>query len=904
MSDASNSANTTPAFSDNLPRHARSADDVLESLDVSRQRGLSSKEVRRRRKKYGRNQLRETQRRSAWRILLDQFKSVVLIVLAVAAVLAFAFTQFAEGVAVTAVLLLNALIGFFSEWRAVRSMEALRKIGTSRVRLLRDGRQRQVAIDALVPGDIVLEEGGDIVPADLRLIEANNVRVEEAALTGESVAVDKRLEPVEPDTPVADRSNMLFKGTTIAEGSAVGVVVATGMQTELGRIAEMAETAEKETTPLQRRLNRLGQRLALITLGIVLVVAAAGLAAGRPTLLMIETAIALGLAAIPEGLPIVATIALARGMWLMAQRQALINRLPAVETLGATGYIFTDKTGTLTENRMTLRRVATPRDNQELAIDRNGVEPDESELDPLVRRVLEVGVLCSNASLDDEDADGWPEQSQGDPTEVALLHAGFAYGLRREALVEQKDEAREVAFDPDVMMMATFHRLDDGYDVAVKGAPQAVLEVCTTIAGDDSGEDRPFDEDQRDQWLEKAENMAGDGLRVLAVADKRAAATDEEPYADLRLLGLVGLYDPPRKDAIDAIAACQQAGIRVIMVTGDQPATARAIGAQTGLVEQDGVEVIHGRDLQHPEQFTDERRRQVLRTRIFARVSPEQKLHLVDVFQQAGRIVAMTGDGINDAPALRKADIGVAMGLRGTDAAKEAADMVLKDDALSSIVAAVAQGRVIFGNIRKSVMFMLCTNVAEILAVSLATVANAPLPLRPLQILYLNVITDVFPALALGVGKGYSGVMNRPPRDPKEPVLTHGHWAAIGGWSTLIAACVLGALALAVVWLQLATTAAVTVSFLTLGFGKLWFTFNLRDPGTTIFNNDVVRNPWVWGAIVLCIGLLLLAVYLPGLSDVLPAVPLGWRGWSVVIGMSLVPLVVGQTLRAFQAVRQ
>jgi len=409
------------------------------------------------------------------------------------------------------------------------------------------------------------------------------------------------------------------------------------------------------------------------------------------------------------------------------------------------------------------------------------------------------------------------------------------------------------------------------------------------------------DED-RGRWRDQQEELAAEGLRLLAVADKRVEQEDAEPYEDLRLLGLVGLLDPPRQDVTDAIAACQSAGIRLIMVTGDQPATARAIARQVGLAgDERDKSVVHGSELGAPEDLSEEDRREVLRAEVFARVSPEQKLRLVEIFQDEGEIVAMTGDGVNDAPALKKADIGIAMGRRGTDAAREAADMVLKDDALSSVVAAIREGRIIFGNIRKSVMFMLCTNVAEIIAVAVAAALNAPLPLRPLQILFLNVITDVFPALALGVGKGTDRVMNHPPRPKQEPVLTRAHWLAIGGWAVLIAACVLTALAAGLLWLQVDRLTAITMSFLTIAFAKLWFVLNLRDRDSTLLSNDVIRNPWMWGAIGVCIALLLAAVYLPGLSDVLQTRPLDATAWLIVLLLSALPMLAGQTIHVINA---
>jgi Ca2+-transporting ATPase len=468
-------------------------------------------------------------------------------------------------------------------------------------------------------------------------------------------------------------------------------------------------------------------------------------------------------------------------------------------------------------------------------------------------------------------------------------------------------EKREEAFDPDRMMMATVHRAGEHLVVAVKGAPEAVLAASGRIAGQDATGASPMEESLKTEWIQRAESLAADGLRVLAVAERTAEDPDEDPYEGLCFLGLVGLLDPPRDTVRQALDECRTAGIRVVMVTGDKPATAAAIAGRTGLTDEKDPQVVNGGDLVDPEQMSGEQRRAVTESTIFARVTPEQKLHLVGMMQERGQTVAMTGDGVNDAPALKKADIGVAMGRRGTDVARQAADMVLQDDAFSSIVAAVRQGRIIFGNIRQSVMFMLCTNVAEVAAVAAAAVAGGfstlPIPLLPLQILYLNVVTDVFPALALGMGEGEPDVMRRPPRPRDESVLTRAHWRAVGGWALLLAACVLGSLAAAYYGCGFDARHAVTISFLTLAFAKLWFVFNLRSPGSSAFDNAIVRNPYVAAALALCIVLLLAAAYLPGLSDVLKTAHPTPAGWLLVIGASLVPFGVGQALRAVQRAR-
>jgi Ca2+-transporting ATPase len=878
----------------------QSPQDILKKLEVNASQGLDPVAVRSRRKQYGRNRLQEVKSKSAWLILADQCKSLIVLLLAVAAALSFLFGEWVEGIAIVAVILLNAAMGFVTELKAVRSMEALQKLSSVSARVLRAGETQEILAEELVPGDIVLLEGGDIITADLRVIEASKLQADESALTGESVPVSKSVVTLEGEVPLAERTNMLFKGTALTRGSGKGVVVATGMHTELGRISSLVAEAKAEITPLKKRLDQLGHRLIWVTLGIAVLVALMGIIRGKEILLMIETAIALAVAAIPEGLPIVATMALARGMMRMARRNALINRLAAVETLGATKVICTDKTGTLTENRMTVTQIVLA--SGTIKISGEGLtlegkfthndQPVAPATDMVLREALAVGLLCNNASLPHQTADK-ESTPIGDPLEVALLVAGAKAALSKDSLLAHFPEAREEAFDADVKMMATFHKTNGYYRVAVKGAPEAVLEVCSHVRTVDG--EAELSAEKRKCWHRRNEQMAEEGLRVLAFATKTVESVDAKPYEHLTFLGLAGLLDPPRHDVRQAIAACQKAGIRVIMVTGDQPATARNVGAAVGLITGQGVEVLQGKDLKHLETMSATERQRVLDTVIFARVNPKQKLDLIALYQQQGAIVAMTGDGVNDAPALKKADIGVAMGQRGTQVAREAADMVLKDDAFATIAVAVEQGRIIFQNIRKFVFYLLSCNMSEILTVSLASGVNAPLPILPLQILFLNLVTDVFPALALGMGKGDPDIMQHSPRDPAEPIMTRQHWLRAGGYGVLIALSVLGAFGLAF-WWKMEEKQAVTISFLTLAFAQLWHVFNMRDPGSTFLWNDIIRNPFVWGALVLCSGLLLVAVYLPGLAAVLHVVNPGVWGWLIVITMSLLPWIIGQLL--------
>lgn len=864
---------------------SQSADEVLKSFDVEPHKGLSEGQVHGRLKRYGPNRLKESRSRSAWKIFIDQFASLIVILLGVASIAALVFGKWMEGVAIGIALVLNAVIGFFTELRATRSMEALHRLGSAQARVLRSGKARSIAIEKLVPGDVVPLEAGDMVPADLRIVEANNLQADESALTGESLPVVKQREEVSGEAPLAERSCMLFKGTAVTAGSGAGVATATGMRTELGTIATLAEEAKEETTPLEKRLERLGRRLIWATLAMGLLVAAAGLIGGKDWLLVLETAIAMAVAAVPEGLPVVATIALARGMQRMARRNALINRLSAVETLGATTVICTDKTGTLTENRMHLESLELTSGTVPL-----GKEKEEgTKSRELLQRALEVGVLCNNASRNEQEGGG-----VGDPLEVALLEAGTRKGIDRAGLLEQFPEVREEAFSSETLMMATVHRTDSGFRVAVKGAPEAVLKVCTTLAGEER--DGGFSDAERKRWIDRNREMAAAGLRVLALAEKETSSRDDDPYADLTLIGLAGLWDPPRQAVEASLENCRQAGIRVIMVTGDHPETAGAVAEAVGL-RTDHIEVKSGEELEEPDNLGEQDRRKLLEAVIFARVDPKQKLSLIALHQEAGDIVAMTGDGINDAPALKKADIGIAMGQRGTQVAREAADMVLRDDDFSTIVNAVYHGRIIFGNIRKFIFFLLSGNVSEILIITLAALANAPLPLLPLQILYLNLIGDVFPAFALGVGEGSRSVMEEPPRDPDEPILTRAYWLAIGGYAAVITVSVLGCFALALTHYGMDQAQAVTVAFLSLSLARLSHVFNMRDTGSKLIRNEVTSNPYIWAALAICLGLLAAAFYIPILRNVLGLVSPGAAGWWLILAGGILPLLVGQVVK-------
>ncbi|WP_254767694.1 cation-translocating P-type ATPase [Salinilacihabitans rarus] len=877
-------------------------DDVLDRVDVSMDEGLTESEAERRRERFGSNELRDAERRRWWEILAAQFESVIVLLLAVAAGGAFLLGDVVEGAAIVAVLVVNGIIGFVTEMRAVSSMESLQEMTEIEARVRRDGDDREIPADELVPGDVVVVEAGDVVPADLRVVEPSRLQVDESALTGESVPVGKTNDPVDADAPLADRENMLYKGTYVTRGTAEAVVVATGTETELGRISASLREAAEEKTPLQEKLDELGRTLVPFLLVVATIVLVSGWLRGQDPFLMVETAIALAIATVPEGLPVVATLVLARGMWRMADRNALVTDLASVETLGSTDVICTDKTGTLTKNEMTVAAYELATGSVEVADDavetfrRDGETRDEPR-DPVLRAALEVGVLCNDASV--TGADGETEAT-GDPMEVALLLAGLHGGFDRDALLDETPQVREVAFDPSVKMMATYHEVDERYAVAVKGAPEAVVDASTRLVTDEGVEE--LSPSERAAWIEKSDRMADDGLRVLALARKTVDSPEERPYEDLALIGLVGLIDPPREEVGPTVRRCQDAGMRVVMVTGDHAGTARNVARSVGLVDADDAEVVEGRHLDDPERLSEEEVDRFVSASVFARVSPENKLDLIDLHQTVGSIVAMTGDGVNDAPALKSADIGVAMGQRGTQVAQEASDMILQDDNFGSIYHAVREGRIIFSNIRKFVLYLMSCNLSELLAILLASLLGFPLPLLPLQILFLNVVTDVFPAFALGACEGSEDVMERPPRDPDEPIMTRTNWAELGLYGVLISAATVGALAVAgdLYAGGMGTEEAVTVSFLTLAFAQLWHVFDMREISADALRNEVTENRYVWGALALSALLLAGAVYLPGVSLALRTAPIGPEGWLVVFGMSLLPVAVAQTEREFR----
>jgi Ca2+-transporting ATPase len=862
----------------------------VSDLDVAPDAGLDGAVAEERLSEHGRNEIARDDGISVWALLVRQFRDPIVYVLAAAGIAAAALGEVVEAIAVTIALVLQAVIGFFTELRAKQSVEALRELGRTTARVLRDGEPVEVDAAEVVPGDIVLLEEGDLVPADLRLLEVANLQVDEAALTGESEPLPKQVEPVDGETPLAERASLALRGTQVTSGSGRGVVIATGAETELGTVATLVQEGAESAgdAPIEEQLDELGKALLIAVAVIGVLVAGAGVAVGQPVRTMVETAIALAVAAVPEGLPVVATLALARGVQRMARRHALVKTLASVETLGSAGVIFTDKTGTLTEGRMQARQLVLPGGRSvDLADDDTDGTADD------VRAALVVASLCGNATI----AEGGDDV--GDPMELALQRAAERAGIEDRAdLLAEAPERWERAFDRDVKMMATAHDAPAWTDgevlIAVKGAPGAVVAACTTEFGGG-----PLDEERREVWLDRNRDMARDGLRVLALARATSEREQENPYHDLELLGLVGLLDPPRKTTKDAVAACHRAGVRVVMVTGDQEETARAIATELGLDtrDEDGdgrADVVVGGDLPPAEDWTDEDRDRLARTAVFARLEPAQKLDLIKLSRERGEIVAMTGDGVNDAPALEAADIGIAMGDKGTQVARDAADIVLEDDAFESIVHAIREGRTVFENIRRFVVYLLSGNLGEILAVTLAAVAGAALPLLPLQILFINLISDVFPAAALGVVAGDDTALEQPPREPGTSILDRRRWIETGLWAVLIGGMTLGTFAYALGPGGLETDAAVTVSFIAFVLARMVHVFNMRSPRAGVLRNRVVRSKPVWGSLVVSGALLLLGIYVTPIASALGVVVPTAAMWTMSLVGGLSVLVLGQ----------
>ncbi|HWP64665.1 MAG TPA: cation-translocating P-type ATPase [Candidatus Limnocylindria bacterium] len=830
--------------------HVRAAADVARELDTDLEHGLAPSAVEERRRRYGPNVLAEVRRRGPVRMLLDQFADFMVLILIAAAVVAGCIGEPQDTAAIVGIVVLNAVLGFVQEYRAENAMAALNAMAAPHARVRRAGVLQTVEAAELVPGDVVLLDAGAAVPADLRLVEAAQLRTDESALTGESEPVDKGTDPIaDADAALGDRRNMAYRGTLVTHGRGVGVAVATGMRTEVGRIAALLQHEVVPPTPLQQRLARLGKQLALAVLAISAVVFAVGLLRGEEPVLMLLTALSLAVAAIPEALPAVVTVSLALGARRMAREHALIRRLAAVETLGSVTYICTDKTGTLTLNRM--RVVAYHVDG----VLSERVPDDARDREPWAT-LLAAMALANDATLTSgEDGDG-------DPTEVALVAAAARAGVAKHVLEARMPRVAEVPFSSERACMSTVH--DDGAGGAIvftKGAPEQVVRGCTTRLG--ASGVVPLD---GQETLATAGEMAARGLRVLAVAYRPLTAPwDAAPGAlerEQRLLGLVGLLDPPRPEAKDAVARCHSAGIRVVMITGDHPTTARAVADMLDIVRP-GDRVVSGRELAEwpPERL----RREADAIRVYARVDPEQKIDIVSALQDRGEFVAMTGDGVNDAPALRRANIGVAMGRCGTDVAREAGSMVLLDDDFATIVRAVAEGRRIYDNLRKFVRYVLTGNSAELWTLLLGPLLQLPIPLLPIHILWVNLVTDGLPGLALAVEPAEENLMRRPPRPPDENFFAHGLWQHVVWVGMLMGGVTLATQAWA---LQTGSAHWQSMTFTVLTLAQMGHVLAIRAERDSLFRQGFWSNPLLFAAVGLTFLLQMATLYVPALQPI------------------------------------
>jgi Ca2+-transporting ATPase len=951
--------------------HALSAQEILEQLATPLEKGLTTEEAAQRLQSYGPNQLREAPGKTFLQMLLDQFKDFIVIMLIVAALISAALGEITEAAAIIAIVILNATLGVVQERRAEQALAALKKLAAPEAQVLRDGSRQVLPAHLLVPGDIVFVEAGNFIPADIRLLEAANLRIEEAALTGESVPVQKDANiRLESNIPLGDRKNTAFLGTVVSYGRGRGVVVGTGMRTQIGLIAEMLSSVEQEQTPLQRRLEQLGKTLgigALLICALVflvavfrytdlsLVTASNGgllqyLSSAKDVLLeMFMLAVGLAIAAVPEGLPAVVTISLALGMREMVKRHALIRRLSSVETLGSATVICSDKTGTLTQNEMTITRVWT--DGQFVSVGGKGrvltgeFSSDGKPVDitamPGIATTLWIGALNNDAEL---EISGTAETEQtyrlvGDPTEGALLVAAAKAGALPRPLNQAYPRVQEVPFDSTRKRMVTIHhiknprpedispfkdyRASDYYAITIKGAADMVMDLCTHYQKlDDSVE--PLTEEVRQRILAANDSMSQDALRVLGMAYKISDTLPDTADLDslesgLIFSGLSGMIDPPRPEVSPALKIAARAGIRTIMITGDYANTARAIAESIGLMRP-GHQVLTGPELN---QISDEElRKQIQYTDVFARVSPEHKMRIVEALRDDGEVVAMTGDGVNDAPSIKRADIGVAMGITGTDVAKESAAMVLTDDNYASIVSAVEQGRIIYDNIRKFVFFLLSSNVAEIMIIFLSTLAGLPSPLTVIQLLWLNLLTDGAPALALAMEKGDPSIMKRHPRPPTEPIINGPMRTGILIQTIAQTGCVLTAFFLGLLWhleagavvpegmnaflyvLQhdwrgVDVQTAETMAFVTLSLCELFRAYTVRSEYESIFSIGVFSNKYMQYAVLVSITLLGLVVFVPFLQPIFNTHAVNGTEIATVLGLAVIPAIAEEITKFF-----
>lgn len=855
----------------------KSKEEVLRSLDTNAAAGLSSQEVEKRLQSFGRNELEVKKKESLLKKVIGQLEDPMIIVLLIVAFLSYVssgFEDWIDSVIILLIVVINAIISISQENNANKSLEALQKMSAPLAKVIRNGKLEHVETATLVPGDIIELEAGDLVPADVRILSAANLKADESAMTGESVPVNKKaLEALPEDTVLADRKNMLISSTVITNGRATCVVTSTGMKTEVGRIANMLISEDDNTTPLQRKMAEISKLLSIICLGICVLMFIVGLLYSRPILEIFMMAVSLGVAAIPEGLAAIVTIVLALGVQRLVKRHAIVKKLPAVETLGAASVICSDKTGTLTQNKMTVVETfvhgsATP------------------------QQLLAIGALCNDSKLTVNDSEF---QVTGDPTETAFVSKAYEEKLDKNELEANMPRVAEIPFDSERKLMSTIHKTEQGYRVMVKGAPDVLLNRCR------------IDEAEAQKIAAKNADMASNALRVLGVAYKDITEVPEELTSEdienhLTFVGLVGMIDPPRQEVKEAVAQCYDAGIRPVMITGDHKLTAVAIAKELNIFRSGDLAMTGSELDMMPQEILEE---EVEKYSVYARVSPEHKMRIVKAWQAKGMVVAMTGDGVNDAPALKVADIGCAMGITGTDVAKGAADMILTDDNFATIVHAVEQGRGIFSNIKKSIQYLLSCNIGEIITIFVATALNFhQMPLVAIQLLWLNLVTDSLPALALGMEPVEPGVMKQKPRDSRKSIFADGFAASMIFYGVLV-----GAITLAAYWLgeyvlsdpTVADGTANTMAFATLVFGELTRAFAVRSETRSIFSIGVFSNSAMNKAFLVSLALQLAVLFIPFLQEIFKVQSLTGIEWVIVILLSLVPLIVSELTKAFRS---
>ncbi len=858
--------------------HQQSVKDVFFALDAN-EKGLSSKEAATRLEKCGYNKIEGKKKFRAAKIFLNQFRSFLVLILVAAVIISAVAADLTDAILILIILVINAILGFVQEFRAEKSMEALKKLTVPTAKVLRDSKVAEISSEQVVPGDIVLIEAGDFIPADGRLVEIVDLEVDESSLTGESVSVQKQ-QCVLKEAAVADRKNMVFMGTIATNGRATYIVTDTGMKTEIGKIAGLIKGIETET-PLQKRLSHFGRWLGISVIIIAAVTFVLGIVRGEQLYTMALTSVTVAVSAVPEGLPAIVTVALALGTRVMARRNAIVRKLSAVESLGSVTVICSDKTGTLTTNEMTVRKIWL--DKKFIDVTGSGFDiqgefltgkkPTKVEGD--LEELLKIGVLCNDSHLVKDNNNNGNYKIIGDPTEGALLVLGAKAGLWKERLAEKYPRVGELPFTSERKMMSTVHKIEGKTAVYCKGAPEKIMEL--------SG----LEKNEKEKILKTVEAMGKNGLRVLALAKReiKGRLDMESVENNLTFVGLVGMIDPPRKEVKDAIKTCKQAGIRVVMITGDHRVTAEAVGKEIGLIKK-GETVLTGLDLEKMDY--NKLKEAVKEVNIYARISPEHKLNIVSALKNNGEIVAVTGDGVNDAPALKKADVGIAMGIKGTDVAKDASDMVLADDNFSTIVAAVEEGRGVYDNIRKFVRYVLSVNFSEIFFITFSVLLHFPLPLLPVQILWINLLTDGIPALTLTVDKKERDIMKRRPRDPKATITSNSKFFILAAGLVLLTI----SLATFTIGLSQSLEKARTMALTVIVLFEMVFVFNCRSETRSVFRKNPLENKYLFAAVIITILLHLSIIYLPQLNALFDTVPLNTNDWLIIILLSFSGLLV------------